>query len=82
MKYQVNVLRTISDLPNYCKDEGEFGATLLDNDKKFTVTLTLRLSSTFDQQLDDMKKFIHGQHVVETNPTMEHWWKPGNCNYL
>jgi len=74
---EVHVLKSISDLPNYCKDDGEFSSALL-NDKEFTISLTLKLNTQGDNQLDAMKKYLHAGHGPSVEDFKHNvWWKPG-----
>ena len=73
---EVYVLKSISDLPNYCKDDGDFSSTLL-NDKQFTISLTLKLNTRDDNQLQSMKKYLQGGETSTENNSHTVWWRPG-----
>jgi len=84
-KEELDVLTTTHDLPNYCKDEGEFAKYLkgdVDNNVPYTFALILHLDTIKEKHLEAMNRYLDNmrRNISEDlkTPVKDKWWSPEN----
>ena len=79
LKEEVSVLSRIQNLPNYCRNTGEFSAKLLSG-KKHTLGLILKIGKTEDTYLNAMKRFLKNKNnnQLPSQNIANYWWSPGS----
>jgi len=77
---EVNVLMSIQNLPNYCRDDGEFSAKLI-NDRQYMIGLVMQVSQHNDDYLEAMDQFLSTRHTKIEIPDIakrNKWWRAGS----
>jgi len=86
-KEELDVLTTTHDLPNYCKDDGEFAKYLtgdVDNNVPYTFALILHLDTIKEEHLEVMNRYLDymRQNISKDlkTPAKDKWWSSENEN--
>ena len=75
---EVNVLTTIQKLPNYCRNDGEFSAKLINN-RQYMIGLVMRFSKHNDDYLEAMDQFLSTRQVkIPDISQRKKWWQAGS----
>lgn len=75
---EVTVLKSVQNLPNYCKNDGDFSAKLI-NKKEFMIGLVMKLSKNEDEYLQAMKTHLTTKESTRI-PSLDRpkWWANGS----